>query len=200
MAPAAFGGFLVGRLVAVEVREERRGALSGEDLLDLRRPPPGGREVPVRREPAMDHGPADPLVVMKEGTPAEPVEQPFPVRRLEHRAEGVGGGAGPGPLRDREKMQVMVAENALRAHPHRPAQHPERVRPAVHEIAREPDAVRPGVRVEQLQERIESLEAPLDVTDDPGGHGSARKSQGLSSRGRRDGAVAGRTDRKTLRA
>ena len=79
----------------------------------------------------------------------------------------------------------MVAEDALGVHPCRPAQHAERVRAAVHEIAGEPDPVRRGVWSEHAEQRIESLAAPLDVTDDPGRRRLARRSRQLSSLARK---------------
>ena len=123
--------------------------------------------------PAWDHGPADSGVAEDEGPGPQPVEEVIAVRRLQDRPKGIGGLSGARSERDREQVQVVVAEHALRTEPDGPPQHPERVGATVHEVAREPDAIRRGVRVEPAKKRVECLQTPLHVANDPGGHGGS---------------------------
>jgi hypothetical protein len=99
----------------------------------------------------------------------------------------VARGSASSP-RERQQVQVVVAQHRLEAPAHRPgalerpAQHLEGARSAADQIADQHQAVVLGVDPGALQQRLERVDAAVDVADQVGGHAEGGPAPGPGGR------------------
>jgi len=112
----------------------------------------------------------------------QPVEQAVAVGRGDHLPKRVVFAGLGGALSERQQMQIVVAEHAHRAITQiaHEAQCGERGRAAVDEIADQPQAILRAIERECAQQRLQLIEAALNITDRVGGHSSERPVKELS--------------------
>src|SRR4051812_37284351 len=98
---------------------------------------------------------------------AQPSNQLARIACLEDVVEGVVLALALEPFVLRDEVQVVVAEDDYRASTQiaHEAQHLERLRPAVDEVAHEPEPVRSLSIIALPQQRLELVEAALDITN-----------------------------------
>jgi len=125
----------------------------------------GGGDVPLRQEARMDHGgvPRD----VDHRAASQPVEQVIPIRRGEHFPQRVVLAALDMALGERQQMQIVIAEHdhgAISEIAHE-AHGRERGRAAVDQVADEPQVVVRTIEPEGLEQRLQFVEAALNVAD-----------------------------------
>jgi len=138
-------------LIAVHVLEKIEMMLAAQFLLDFVGEGGGFLHRPLRQQAGMHQR----IVVLgiKQPLVAQPVEQFVAVWRRQHLIDGVLAMRFDEAVGDRQQVQVVVAEHDHRLVAQRPcpAQHRQRIRPAVDQIAHQPQPVARGVEVDFLQ-------------------------------------------------
>ena len=119
----------------------------------------------------MDH--QESALLVEERLPGEEVAEVVRFGVGQHAFQRVRapGLRDPGVLR--QQVEVVVPEDEAHRLPlvARPAEHPQRVRPPVHQVADEPDPIAPPTVADAGQQLPEGAEAPLHIPDRPSRHG-----------------------------
>jgi hypothetical protein len=110
----------------------------------------------------------------------QPIEQIVPICSSDDVIESVVLATLHAILRKRQQVQIVVAEHDHGAIPETTyeAQGGERRGTAVDQIANEPQMVPCAIEAERLEQPLQLVETPLNVTDRVGGHAGPLKTPG----------------------
>ena len=168
------------RLGAVQQRELPRPGVAAQERLQFARELQRPLQRPRRQQPRVHHRVAQFRVVVQHRTAPQPLDQLVAVGRGQHRVQLVPG-ARRRAGRQRQQGDVVVAERAHRAvaQAAEEAQRLERPRAAVDQVADAPQRVAAAVEADPLQQRLQLVQAALDVAH--GVHRHRRLSAGSAA-------------------
>ena len=135
-------------------------------LLDFARQAQRGLQIPLRHDTGVHHQPA--LLEGGEAVLAQPLDPRVAVARVEDVLQGVAFAERAHAVRHREKMQVVVAEQAGRGRAQlaQTAQGGEVLRPAIHQVAEHDHVIARRREVDRSEQALERDTATLHVSDD----------------------------------
>jgi len=160
------------RRVAVHLAQEIHPGRAAQRGFDFAGQRPGLRGAPLRQYAGMHQQVA--IGQVRQRPVAQPVEQFVAVRRGQDVGHRVGTVRIADAVRDRQQVQIVVAEHhgGARAERLDAAQRRQRLRPAVDQVAGEPERGTGVGGIDALQQCFQAGVATLQVADRiSGGHG-----------------------------
>ena len=155
---------LAGR-VAVHGAQKKFQVGAAQRLLHFSCQRQGLRRCPLRQHARMHHQPT--VALQRHGAVPQPVQQRFAVGRLQDVLHGIVTAWLAHALPQRQQVQIMVAQQALRrvAQRHQLAQQAQRVGSAVDQIAQQVHGVAASGKINLLEQALKWQVAALQVAD-----------------------------------
>ncbi len=124
-------------------------------------------KIPLGRQAGMDQRETETIVVVEQGTVAQPVDQLVPVGCLEHLVQVVAVLEAVVAAGQCQQVQVVVSQHGdgpLTEGLHQP-QGLQGLGTAVYQVAHEPEPITGRIETDRLQQRAQFVVASLDVAD-----------------------------------